>query len=121
MGQVNSIAFLCSMSWIFFGACVSPEIIDKNLESWKGKDLNVVKKSWGMPDQASESKIVYHAENHGGDSINVNYLDSSAKEQITTHEGLCTVTFELDGDQKVKRFSWSGSRGRCYQFSANQR
>lgn len=102
---------------ICLGGCISSGEITAKLDSWKGKSKQVVEQSWGKAEQVNVNSFVYIAEDEGVFSASINYLDSNARETLQTHDGVCRIVFTFGSNNKVQQSTWSGSKGRCYQYA----
>ena len=105
---------------MIMSACISEHSVNKNLEDWQGKSSSAIHKAWGEPDRIENSLLIYSAQDRGVEVYGVNYLDSAKDSVVQVHDGFCQIVFEIGGDKNVKGASWTGSIGRCYQYSLNQ-
>jgi len=100
--------------------CISSGAVTSQLDSWNGQSRNAVEKSWGKWDKSDANSYVFIANDAGVYSSSTNYLDSGASDVIQTHDGACKVVFIFGANNKVQQSSWSGSLGRCYQYTSKR-
>lgn len=111
--------YLILLNWCGFAisGCISGDSVTTHLDSWKGQSRQAVEKYWGKSFAKKGNSLVYFARDTGVYSSSYNYLDSASADVIKVHDGQCKVVFSFDPDNVVKDLSWSGSLGRCYQYT----
>jgi hypothetical protein len=96
--------------------------MDRVMRSWEGATLDQVIAQWGYPhqEQAIAGRRLYHWHTHRSASIpahtsaTVNQIGSTAYIEATTtgggtFHGACRRTIEVDEQNIVRRWQWSGN------------